>query len=91
MKILKILTKLFLTFIILLSLYVAYLYIQNPVVVSRLGSVIMGNNPGIAESVESNNAFPIKKATVKSISDESIQSAIEFSQATGSHALLIYH
>jgi len=48
MKILKILTKLFLTFILLLSLYVAYLYIQNPVVVSRLGSVIMGNNPGIA-------------------------------------------
>ena len=91
MKILKILTKLFLTFIILLSLYVAYLYIQNPVVVSRLGSVIMGNNPGIAESVESNNAFPIKKATVKSISDESIQSAIEYSQATRSHALLIYH
>ena len=91
MKILKILTKLFLTFIILLSLYVAYLYIQNPVVVSRLGSVIMGNNPGIAESVESNNAYPIKKATVKTISDESIQSAIEYSQATGSHALLIYH
>lgn len=91
MKILKILTKLFLTFIILLSLYVAYLYIQNPVVVSRLGSVIMGNTPGIAESVESKNAYPIKKATVKTISDESIQSAIEFSQATGSHALLIYH
>ena len=91
MKILKILTKLFLTFILLLSLYVVYLYIQNPVVVSRLGSVIMGNNPGIAESVESNNAFPIKKATVKSISDESIQSAIEYSQATRSHALLIYH
>ena len=91
MKILKILTKLFLTFIILLSLYVAYLYIQNPVVVSRLGSVIMGNTPGIAESVESKTAYPIKKATVKTISDESIQSAIEFSQATGSHALLIYH
>ncbi len=91
MKILKILTKLFLTFILLLSLYLVYLYIQNPVVVSRLGSVIMGNNPGIPESVGSNNAYPIKKATVKSISDESIQSAIEFSQATGSHALLIYH
>lgn len=91
MKILKILTKLFLTFIILLSLYVAYLYIQNPVVVSRLGSVIMGNTPGIAESVESKNTYPIKKATVKTISDESIQSAIEYSQATGSHALLIYH
>jgi len=91
MKILKILTKLFLIFIILLSLYVAYLYIQNPVVVSRLGSVIMGNTPGIAESVESKNAYPIKKATVKTISDESIQSAIEYSQATGSHALLIYH
>ena len=91
MKILKILTKLFLTFIILLSLYIAYLYIQNPVVVSRLGSVIMGNTPGIAESVESKNTYPIKKATVKTISDESIQSAIEFSQATGSHALLIYH
>ena len=91
MKILKILTKLFLTFILLLSIYVAYLYIQNPVVVSRLGSVIMGNTPGIAESVESKNTYPIKKATVKTISDESIQSAIEYSQATGSHALLIYH
>ena len=91
MKILKILTKLFLTFILLLSLYVAYLYIQNPVVVSRLGSVIMGNNPGIAESVESNKAYPINEATVKTISDESIQSAIEYSLATKSHALLIYH
>ncbi|SVD75422.1 uncharacterized protein METZ01_LOCUS428276, partial [marine metagenome] len=45
-KILKLLIKLFLTFILLLSLYVAYLYIQNPVVVSRLGSVIMGETPG---------------------------------------------
>ena len=91
MKILKIITKLFLTFILLLSLYLVYLYIQNPVVVSRLGSVIMGNTPGIPELVGSNNAYPVKKATVKTISDESIQSAIEYSQATGSHALLIYH
>ena len=91
MKILKILIKLFLTFILLLSLYVAYLYIQNPVVVSRLGAVIMGETPGITEVVESNYAYPINKATVKTISDESIQSAMEYSQVTGSHALLIYH
>ena len=51
----------------------------------------MGNTPGIPELVGSNNAYPVKKATVKTISDESIQSAIEYSQATGSHALLIYH
>ena len=90
-KILKILIKLFLTFILLLSVYVVYLYIQNPVVVSRLGAVIMGETPGIAEVVESNYAYPINKATVKTISDESIQSAMEYSQATGSHDLLIYH
>ena len=88
---LKIISSLLLILLVSILTYLFYLYIQNPVVVSRLGVAIMGDTPGIPEVVKSNYAYPINKATVKTISDDSIQSAKEYSQETGSHALLIYH
>ena len=42
-------------FIASLITYITYLYIQNPVVVSRLGGVIMGNNPRIPEVIKAKN------------------------------------
>ncbi|HIF20007.1 MAG TPA: class C beta-lactamase-related serine hydrolase [Gammaproteobacteria bacterium] len=87
----KIISSLILLFIASLITYITYLYIQNPVVVSRLGGVIMGNNPGIPEVVKANNTFPVKVATSKSISTQSIESAIQFAEKTDSHALLIFH
>jgi len=88
---LKIISSLLLILLVSILTYLFYLYIQNPVVVSRLGVAIMGDTPGIPEVVKSKYAYPINKATVKTISDDSIQSAKEYSQETGSHALLIYH
>jgi CubicO group peptidase (beta-lactamase class C family) len=87
----KIISSLILLFIASLITYITYLYIQNPVVVSRLGGVIMGNNPGIPEVVKAKNTFPVKVATSKSISTQSIESAIQFAEETDSHALLIFH
>jgi CubicO group peptidase (beta-lactamase class C family) len=87
----KIISSLILLFIASLITYITYLYIQNPVVVSRLGGVIMGNNPGIPEVVKAKNTFPVKVATSQSISTQSIESAIQFAEETDSHALLIFH
>ncbi len=87
----KIASSLMLLLIASLVIYVGYLYLQNPVVVSRLGGVIMGNSPGIPELVIAKNGYPLKQATSKSISEESIQSAIKFAEETNSHALLIFH
>jgi len=88
---LKIISSLLLILIASLLSYISYLYIQNPVVVSRLGSFIIGKTTGITEVVESSHAFPINQAIIKTISDESIQSAMEYSEKTESHALLIFH
>ena len=87
----KIISSLILLLIASLATYVTYLYLQNPVVVSRLGGVIMGNSPGIQESVVAKNEYPLIQATSKSISEESIESAIKFAEETDSHALLIFH
>ena len=67
--------------------YITYLYLQNPVVVSRLGGVMMGNSPGIPELVTAKNGYPLIQSTSKSISEESIESAIKFAEETNSHAL----
>ena len=87
----KIISSLILLLIASLATYVTYLYLQNPVVVSRLGGVIMGNSPGIPELVVAKNGYPLIQATSKSISEESIKSAMKFAEETDSHSLLIFH
>jgi CubicO group peptidase (beta-lactamase class C family) len=51
---------------------------------------MMGNSPGIPEMVAAKNGYPLIQATSKSISEESIESAIKFAEETDSHALLIF-
>ena len=87
----KIISSLILLLIASLATYVTYLYLQNPVVVSRLGGVIIGNSPGIPELVLAKNEYRLIQATSKTISEESIESAIKFAEETDSHALLIFH
>ena len=87
----KIISSLILLLIASLATYVTYLYLQNPVVVSRLGGVIMGNSPGIPELVLAKNEYRLIQATSKTISEESIELAIKFAEETDSHALLIFH
>ena len=91
-KLFKFILKLVLLAIISLILYISYLYIQNPLVISRLGGVIIGKSPGIPETIESGIGIPLKNFSErKSINQNSIDQAIKFSQDNNSHALLIFH
>ena len=87
----KIISSFILLLLASLIVYISYLYIQNPVVVSRLGGVLLGNSPGIPELVRAKNSLLISETTTKTISSESIESAIQFAGKSDSHALLIYH
>ena len=79
-KLFKFILKLVLLAIISLILYISYLYIQNPLVISRLGGVIIGKSPGIPETIESGIGIPLKNFSErKSINQNSIDQAIKFS------------
>tara|TARA_Y100000741_G_scaffold111626_2_gene83796 strand:+ start:120 stop:1295 length:1176 start_codon:yes stop_codon:yes gene_type:complete len=89
-KLLKYIFNAFLSLIVLASLYIGYLYIQNPTVVARIASMMMGEATGELEIVKANEAFALSAGSSENISEESLDSAIQFSKEMGSHALLIY-
>jgi len=90
-KLLKFIFNTFVCLLVLISLYIGYLYIQNPTVVSRIASMMMGEATGELEIVKANEAFALNIDSSKNISEESLDAAIQFSKEMGSHALLIYH
>ena len=90
-KLLKFIFNAFVFVLVLISLYIGYLYIQNPTVVSRIASMMMGEATGELEIVKANEAFALNIGSSKNISEESLDAAIQFSKEMGSHALLIYH
>ena len=89
-KLLKFIFNTFVCLLVLISLYIGYLYIQNPTVVTRIASMMMGEATGELEIVKANEAFALKIGSSKNISEESLDAAIQFSKEMGSHALLIY-
>ena len=89
-KLLKFIFNTFVCLLVLISLYIGYLYIQNPTVVTRIASMMMGEATGELEIVKANGAFALKIGSSKNISEESLDAAIQFSKEMGSHALLIY-
>tara|TARA_Y100001970_G_scaffold104431_2_gene130809 strand:+ start:665 stop:1840 length:1176 start_codon:yes stop_codon:yes gene_type:complete len=89
-KLLKFIFNTFVCLLVLISLYIGYLYIQNPTVVTRIASMMMGEATGELEIVKANEAFALKIGSSKNISEESLDAAIQFSEEMGSHALLIY-
>ena len=89
-KLLKFIFYTFVSLIVLASLYIGYLYIQNPTVVSRIASMMMGEATGELEIVKANEAFPLNTGSPTNITEDSLQAAIKFSKEMGSHALLIY-
>ena len=73
-------------------IYLSYLYIQEPLVVSRLGGVLMGNKPGIPERVNSGNGFILShNQETLTINPEVLSQAIAYADENASHALLIFH
>ena len=75
-----------------LVFYIGYLYIQNPLVVTRLGGVIMGKNPGIPEKIISGRGIPIGTILEESlISQDALNKSINFAKENDSHALLVFH
>ena len=89
-KLIKLVIKIFISVVFLVSAYIGYLYFQSPTVMSRITSMMMGEPTGELETVKASDAVFINSSSPKNISDESIEAAIEFSEKMGSHALLIY-
>ena len=91
-KVFKFIFSLALVLMACLVFYIGYLYIQNPLVVSRLGGVIMGKNPGIPEKIISGKGIPIGTILEESlISQNALSKSINFAKENDSHALLVFH
>lgn len=91
-KVFKFIFSLALVLMACLVFYIGYLYIQNPLVVTRLGGVIMGKNPGIPEKIISGKGIPIGTILEESlISQDALNKSINFAKENDSHALLIFH
>ena len=73
-------------------IYLTYLYVQEPLVVSRLGGVLIGKKPGIPERINSGNGFVLSHNQESlTISPEVLSQAIAYADDNKSHALLIFH
>ena len=91
-KVFKFIFSLALVLMTCLGFYIGYLYIQNPLVVTRLGGVIMGKNPGIPEKIISGKGIPIGTILEESlISQDALNKSINFAKENDSHALLVFH
>ena len=91
-KVFKFIFSLALVLMACLVFYIGYLYIQNPLVVTRLGGVIMGKNPGIPEKIISGRGIPIGTILEESlISQDALNKSINFAKENDSHALLVFH
>jgi len=91
-KLTKTLAKLFLLVVAAVVIYLAYLYVQEPIVVSRLGGVLIGNKPGITERVISGNGFVLNdNQEGPTIDPNALTQAIDYSDHNESHALLVFH
>ena len=86
----KFIIKFFISLIALVVIYIGYLYLHSPTVMTRITSMMMGEATGELEIVKAGNENTLNNRLPKNISDQSIQSAIEFSRNMDSHALLIY-
>ena len=91
-KLFKTIATLFLLMVAIVLIYLSYLYIQEPLVVSRLGGVLIGNKPGIPERVNSGNGFVLShNQEALKINPEILSQAIAYADENASHALLIFH
>lgn len=73
-------------------IYSTYLYIQEPLVISRLGGVLIGKKPGIPERVISGNGFVLNHTQeALTINSEALSQAIDYADENKSHALLVFH
>ena len=84
--------KIFLVTGAIFFIYLTYLYVQEPLVVSRLGGVLIGKKPGIPERINSGNGFVLNHNQESlTISPEVLSQAIAYADDNKSHALLIFH
>jgi len=91
-KILKTILTIFLLMVVIILIYLSYLYIQEPLVMSRLGGVLIGKKPGIPERVISGNGIVLKHSEESlTINPEVLSQAIAYGDENKSHALLILH
>ena len=91
-KILKTILTIFLLMVVIILIYLSYLYIQEPLVMSRLGGVLIGKKPGIPERVISGNGIALKHSEESlTINPEVLSQAIAYGDENKSHALLILH
>ena len=91
-KLFKKIAQIVLFMVAIAIIYLSYLYIQEPLVMSRLGGVLIGNKPGIPERVNSGNGFILShNQETLTINPEVLSQAIAYADENASHALLIFH
>ena len=91
-KLFKKIAQIVLFMVAIAIIYLSYLYIQEPLVMSRLGGVLIGNKPGIPERVNSGNGFVLNhNQEALKINPEILSQAIAYADENSSHALLIFH
>ncbi|SVB39457.1 uncharacterized protein METZ01_LOCUS192311 [marine metagenome] len=91
-KLFKKIAQIVLFMVAIAIIYLSYLYIQEPLVVSRLGGILIGNKPGIPERVNSGNGFVLShNQEALKINPEVLSQAIAYADENASHALLIFH
>jgi CubicO group peptidase (beta-lactamase class C family) len=91
-KLTKTIAKLFLLVVAAVVIYLAYLYAQEPIVISRLGGVLIGKKPGITERVVSGNGSVLNdNQEGPTIDTNALTQAIDYSDQNASHALLVFH
>ncbi|MDH3978531.1 MAG: beta-lactamase family protein [Gammaproteobacteria bacterium] len=90
-KLLKRIRNLILIIIALVVTLIGYLFITEPVVMTRTVEVLQGGPLGPGETVPGVASTPLPMESKQSFSGEALEEMIEFGAATNSHALIVWH
>ena len=88
----KTIQRILLIITLAIVLSVGFLFVQEPLVMSRLGGMLLGKKPGVQKIVMSGDGLSIKSNLgEKTINQQTLNEAIAYARETKSHALLVFH
>lgn len=90
-RLFRIIRNLAIGLLTLIVLLIGFMFITEPVLTERLLTLPFGGVIGPTEVVRGGPAGDIPAASTATLSRETLDTAIAYGNATGSHALLIYH
>ena len=88
----KTIQRILLIITLAIVLSVGFLFVQEPLVMSRLGGMLLGKKTGVYKIVTSGDGLSIKNNLgEKTISQQALDEATAYARETKSHALLVFH